>query len=133
MILAVDLGDRHVGMALGNPPEIPVHRYTTLDRKLKDALVEIAGIVEKEHVKTVIVGVPISLSGEETEQTYKSLAFLEQLTRKLHPDVEVESVDETLTSVEARRIISVEGGKPEDEHMEAARLMLVQYLHERNT
>jgi RNase H-fold protein (predicted Holliday junction resolvase) len=42
--------------------------------------------------------------------------------------VAIESVDETLTSVEAARQIRFEGGSQEDEHMEAARLMLESYL-----
>lgn len=128
MILSIDFGDRFIGLAAGQPPDVPVHRYGVIDCRQHDALTTIAEIVEKERVSLVLVGVPMGFSGEETQQTHKSLAFIEQLQMKLHPNVDIQSVDETLTSAQASRIIAVEGANKTDEHAEAARLMLVDYL-----
>lgn len=132
MILALDYGDRWIGLALGDPPHTPVHRYGVIDQKTTTATEHIRQIVLKEVVKKVLVGVPLSLEGNETEQTHKSLAFIEDLREGLSLGVEVVGVDETLTSVEARRVISYEGGNAEDEHAEAARLMLADYFKQRD-
>lgn len=85
-------------------------------------------MAQNEKAKKVLVGVPVSLSGKETEQTHKSLAFIEQLQAALGKEVSVESVDETLSTKEAQKMIAHDGSKPEDEHAEAARLILADYL-----
>lgn len=128
MILALDYGDRYIGLAAGQPPETPVHRRGTIDQKSESAIKQIQEIVLHEGIHTVLVGVPIGLAGEETEQTHKSLVFIEKLRESLSAEVDVEGVDETLTSVEAAQNISREGVGKEHEHAEAARLMLIDYI-----
>lgn len=130
MFLCLDYGDRYIGIAATDSEGKIPYRYGTIDQKMHSALHEIAQIVEKERIIKVLVGIPLSLEGNETEQTHKSLAFLEALRAKLGPNIEVEGVDETLTSVEAQRMIAHEGAKKEDEHAEAARLMLADYLRQ---
>ena len=56
------------------------------------------------------------------------IQFIEELKEALGPDVDIESVDETLTSVEAEKVLRFEGGKKGDQHAEAARIMLDDYL-----
>ncbi len=127
-ILCLDYGDRYIGVAVADITDKIALRHSTIDQSRSDALTEIKNITASVGVKKVLVGVPLSLEGGETEQTHKSLAFLEQLQKELGPAVEVESVDETLTSVEAERRIRAEGSALEDAHAEAARLMLADYL-----
>lgn len=116
-------------MAAAHPPDVPVHRLGVIDQKQENAIQKIQELVAQEHVSRILVGVPMGLGGDETEQTHKALAFMEQLRESLGLEVEVEGVDETLTSTEAARIVAAEGGKPEDEHAEAARLMLADFLN----
>lgn len=128
VIFCLDYGDRYIGVAAtDHMGEIP-YRYGTIDQKETEALEEVQHMVEEEGATKVLVGVPLSLEGNETEQTFKSLRFIEDLREALGPDVEIESVDETLTSVEAERVLRFEGGKKGDEHSEAARIMLDDYL-----
>lgn len=131
MIMCLDYGDRYIGIATTDPEERIAVRHSVIDQKKESALPRLKALVEKEEVERVLVGVPVSLSGNETEQTHKSLAFMERLREVLGNDVAVEDVDETLTSVEADRRIKAEGGQPDDAHMEAARIMLVAYLAEK--
>jgi len=128
MILAIDYGDRWIGLAAGDPPGTPVHRYGVIDQKNQDAVSGIQQIIAKEGVKRMLIGVPISLEGNETGQTHKTLEFVEKLRGVLDSTVDIETVDETLTSVEARRVLEHEGSDPDQEHAEAARLMLEDYL-----
>lgn len=130
MYLCLDYGDRYIGVAATDSEGRIPYRYGTIDQRMQKALHEIQQIVEKEKVIKILVGVPLSLEGNETEQTHKTLAFIELLRAEVGPMAEVETIDETLTSVEAARLIRYEGGKKEDEHAEAARLMLQDYLRQ---
>lgn len=127
-IICFDHGDRYVGVAVTDGEGTVALRHSVLDGKQVDSLKEAIQIATGEGAEQVLVGVPMSLAGEETEQTHKALAFIEQLRAALGAEVEIEGVDETLTSKEASQRIKAEMGKPEDEHAEAARLILVHYL-----
>lgn len=129
-ILCLDYGERYVGMAFAGEDRIAL-RSGVIDQKRQDVLDEVEMIVSEEDVKKILVGVPLNLAGEETAQTHVSLKFIEKLRERLGEGVEIEGADETLTSVEAGRIIQFEGGKPEDEHAEAARIILESYLNMR--
>ena len=133
MILCLDYGERYVGVAITDYDERLALRHSVIDQKKTDVFVVVKQLAGKEKVTKVLVGVPVSLSGRETQQTQVSLVFMQKLCEMLGSDVNVEGVDETLTSVEARQRIKVEGGKLEDEHTEAARLMLVDYLAKRQS
>lgn len=128
MILCLDYGDRHIGLAITDYEDKIALRYSTIDQKKEDALATIKNIVEKERVTTVLVGVPISLSGKESAQTRVSRQFIEKLQQALGDKIKIDEADETLTSVEAERHIRLEGGKSDESHAEAARIMLSDYL-----
>ena len=126
--LCLDYGERYVGVAITDVDGELALRHSVIDRKEDDVLDEVEAIVEEEDVSKIVVGVPRSLSGEESDQTHVSLAFIEDLRDRL-PSMPIEEADETFTSMEAERVIAGEGGKKEEAHAEAARLMLDGYLN----
>jgi len=126
--LCLDYGERYVGVAITDAEGKIALRRATIDQKDKDVWQEVGFLVEQEEVKKVLVGVPVSLSGGETAQTRASLTFLEKLQSVLGDKVAVEGVDEVFSSKEARRRLRAEGGNEGEEHMEAARLMLADYI-----
>lgn len=121
--MALDYGERYVGVALTDSDNRMALRHSVVDQKKQDIEKVLESLIEEEDVERVLVGVPLSLSGEETNQTHVSLQFIERM-RTLFEDVDIEGVDETLTSVEAERRIKSEGAKPIEAHAEAARMML---------
>lgn len=127
IILCLDHGERYVGVAITDVDGEIALRYGVIDRGEDDVLDEVEAIVEEEDVAKIVVGVPRSLSGEESEQTHASLSFMEDLRERL-PSMPVEEADETFTSLEAERTIRAEGGKKEEAHAEAARLILESFL-----
>ena len=129
MILSIDLGDRHVGLAATDADGRLTYRYGTIDRKAADALEEIRKVVEREKISTLVIGVPIGLEGNETMQTGKTRKFIEQLKAAL-PDMKIEEISEVLSSVEARANLKAEGGGEHLEHAEAARILLEDYLRD---
>lgn len=133
MILSVDYGERYVGLAATDADEKMAVRHSTIDQTKEDAIQKISDLVMREEASLVLVGVPISLSGKASAQTQVSLDFVDRLRRKIGPEIEVQPADETLTSVEAGRRVKAEGGRPEESHMEAARIILEDYLRAKSS
>lgn len=128
MYLCLDYGDRYIGVAGTDTDGTLPHRLGVIDQKLEDWQPKTRDMIRNNQTKKILVGLPIGLSGQETDQTRKTKDFVDQLRRSFGNEVEIATVDETLTSVEARRRLETEAGRPEDEHAEAARIMLEEYL-----
>lgn len=100
-ILALDVGDRRIGLAITDPlhltaqPLFTVHR-TTLPRDLKS----IASFIRRYEVTTLLVGNPLHADGRPSPQSEKTLAFAESLFAQ-HPTLEHILLDERLTTREA--------------------------------
>jgi len=126
IIMCLDYGDRYIGIALTDPDGRIALRHGMIDQKDEEALEKVPEIVAAEGVEKILVGVPLGLGGDETPQTHKTLAFMDGLRGVVK--VDVDGVDEVFTSKEARRLLRAEGGRLDEEHSEAARLMLEHYL-----
>ena len=84
----------------------------------------VAELVAREEAERVVVGLPITLAGEEGEQAKLSRAFADQLTELL--DVPVETYDERLTTRMADQ--SARSGARADRDSLAAAHLLESYL-----
>ena len=111
--IGLDVGDKTVGIAVSDPLGITAQGVTTLERIgiRKDTTRIVEMVVEKE-CDTVVVGLPLSLNGSDSEQTRKVRDFFTMLSNKLvsmgHKDVDVVWQDERLTTVQAEKIL-IEG------------------------
>ncbi len=130
VVLCIDYGERHVGLAITDMEGKIAVRHSVLDGKTDEVMKVVEEIVKQERVEKILVGVPVSLDGKETAQTHVSLNFMDDLRGWLNDDVEVKGVDETLTSVAAEQNLKAEGKGLEEEHAEAARIMLEDYLRQ---
>ncbi len=128
MIMAVDYGERYIGLAITDQEEAIAVRHSTVDQRKEAGLKKVMEIAQQERVGLVLVGLPVNLGGQDTQQTAVSRQFIQDLTTALGDKVVVEGADETLTSVEAERQIQWEGGSKNEAHAEAARLILQDYL-----
>lgn len=128
-VIALDIGGRYIGIAaLDHAGEI-TYRHSTIDRKEQDAFEVLQDICDTEDVDTIVAGVPYHVEdGSETEQTSITRAFITELKDRLTMPVDIVEIDETLTSQEARSRLRVEGAAVSEEHAEAARLLLAEYL-----
>lgn len=127
-ILAVDPGERRVGLAVSDPLGIIAQGLPTFDRKSDgDVFARIATLVLEYEVVCVVVGYPTALSGRKTDATARAEAFMAELRRRV--GVPVEPWDERLSSTEAGRILAghVRGDKKKIDRM-AAVLILQGYL-----
>jgi putative Holliday junction resolvase len=124
-VLGLDYGSARCGCALADPTGTIVTPIEAIpspaSRRGMDAL---AALVAEREVERVVVGLPLSLGGEESEQTRETRRFAARLVRRLGEEVPVEMYDERFTTRMAQRI---EGAAtPEDSR--AAAIMLEGWL-----
>jgi len=133
-LLALDLGDTRIGVALSDETETLASGLVTL-RSLgprKDAQ-QVAALVREHAVGEVVVGLPLRLDGSRGEEAEKVTAFVERLRRVLR--VPVGTRDERLTSVAAGERLAEAGvrGRARKARLDqaAACLVLQELLDER--
>lgn len=132
-VLAIDYGERRVGLALSNPETGFVSGLPTLDRRtLKDGGLRaaIAALVVEREVDRVLLGIPYSLDGSIGPAAENVLDFRDRLLLVIQ--VPIREWDERL-STEAARARLRELGYSEKEmrgklDQLSAVLMLEQYL-----
>lgn len=127
--LALDIGDRYIGVAATDHTDPIAYRYTTIDRRAVDVFTELSEVLVKTGATTVVVGVPYHVEdGSETNQTAKTREFIASLRTASSNLVNIIEVDETLTSREAKQTLQTEGADSSQEHAEAARIILQEFL-----
>ena len=102
-ILALDLGDARIGLALSDPLRITAQPIGYVRRVgQRKVLDQIRELVQHHDVERVVVGNPLLLSGEPGPRSREAEGFSAQLRKRLG-DVAVELWDERLTTVQAER------------------------------
>jgi putative Holliday junction resolvase len=110
-VLAVDLGRRHVGLAISDPSGTLARPLTTLtiadsDDVAAKVAAEIVRFTEDaDGLRAVVVGVPVRLDGTPNDETAYARAFVDRL--KATVDVPIVTADERLTSREAESRLAV--------------------------
>jgi putative holliday junction resolvase len=132
--MALDVGDRRIGVAVTDPMGWFARPLSVLTRVGPRAdMAAIAEIVAHWDVVRVVVGLPLLPSGDRGEQAEKSERFAAALEREL--TVPVELWDESYTTVEAEARRAARGVRPgrsaPEIDAEAAAVILEEWLAER--
>ena len=96
-ILGIDYGDKRVGLALAEMGSIAVPLKVVQNSGPEALLEEIREIINSEEVKSIVIGLPHSFSGNTNERLETTQAFVDFLKGSLN-DIGVSTVDEQLTS-----------------------------------
>ena len=108
--MGVDFGEVKIGIALSDPLKIISSPYLTINRKkTPDYISEIKKIVLEKEVESIVVGYPLTLSGNKSKQTQNTEKFINQLEIDL--DTMIFKCDERLSSQEAQRYMKEQGVK----------------------
>jgi len=132
-IMALDVGDSRIGVALSDPLEMLASPLTIIKRLNEASDVRsIVNLVNENKAGRLIVGLPLSLSGEAGMQAQKVKDFAEKLTSVF--SIPLEMVDERFSTVTAREYMR-ETGKKKDRFKKkddaiAAAVILQSYLDE---
>ena len=104
-VLALDYGSARCGCALSDPSGTIVTPIEVVPRPAtKRGFARLRELVREREVERVIVGLPLSLAGTDTEQTRETRAFASELSQRLGDGVPVEMHDERFTTRIAQRI-----------------------------
>ncbi|MCL5074575.1 MAG: Holliday junction resolvase RuvX [Chloroflexi bacterium] len=130
-LLGLDVGDRRIGVAVGDVVLSFARPVTVIQRvSLKRDLALIANLVQEYGIEAIVIGVPKHMKGTIGEQAEKALSFGEHLRQ--HLGIEVVFWDERLTTVAAEKMLIAAGVKRTERKKKidaaAAALMLQSYL-----
>ena len=133
-ILALDVGDRRIGLAITDPLGLTAQPLFTLHRtNLRADLKSIARFIRQHDVKTLIIGNPLNADGTPSPQSLKTLAFAQAL-KEAHPTLTHHLLDERLTTHEANTLLGTRTSRAsrlDQKHLidqVAATLILEAYL-----
>jgi putative holliday junction resolvase len=121
-ILALDHGTARCGCAVSDPSGTLAKPLPAVERPdTRRGVAAVVRLAEEHGVVRVVVGLPLTLAGEEGEQAVAARAFAERVAARL--SVPVELYDERLTTRLAER-----AGGAADADSRAAAHLLESYL-----
>src|SRR4030066_1338439 len=96
-ILALDVGDKRIGVAISDELEIAAHSLTTLHRiDHSSVFVTIKEIIEEYNVEEIVVGMPFMMNGTMGIQGEKVSRFVDELKNEV--TVPLRFMDERLST-----------------------------------
>ena len=107
-VMALDLGEKRIGVAISDPTRTIAQSYGVVQRTSRKAdYAEYGRIIAKEQVNLLVVGLPLSLAGDETQKS----AWVRDYTAEMaqHIDIPIEFWDEALTTVQAEASLRERG------------------------
>ncbi len=133
-VLALDIGDKRIGVAVSDTLGILATPLTILERQGEDKDVSsVIDLVKKLDAGQIVAGMPRSLNGRIGHQAQKVMAFVEILKRQT--EVPVVLRDESFTSLTAQQLMREAGTKKRKEKTHddaaAAAVLLQSYLEEK--
>lgn len=103
-VLALDYGSARCGVAISDPTGTLATPLDVVERPgTKKGMTRIVDLVAEREVERVVVGLPLGLSGRDTDQTREARRFAAALQRRLGRRIPVELEDERFTTALAQR------------------------------
>ncbi len=130
-ILAIDYGDRRVGLAISDELGIAAHGLPTIivQSSKQAANMVVATAVEKE-AELILVGLPLNMNGSFGVRVEATEIFCDLCRRRTK--IPVETFDERLSSLCARRALDLMNARPSKHKSSidrmAATIILQDYL-----
>lgn len=108
--IALDVGDKTIGVAVSDPLNITAQGITTIERVgiRKDAG-KVIDYIREYECDTVVIGLNKRLDGTDSPQTEKVYEFKKMLENKMRStglgNVKIDFYDERFTTVMAERVL----------------------------
>jgi putative Holliday junction resolvase len=119
-ILGIDYGTKRIGLALSDESHLIAGEFKILSPK--DFFEQIEEVVKDQDVGEIVIGLPLNMSGQDSEKTVEARAFGEKLEHLLNLPVHL--MDERLSSSMAQTI----SGSDTSLDSLAAQIILQNYL-----
>ncbi len=101
-ILALDVGDKRIGLAISDPLGTIAQPFMTIQNN-STCLENIARIVREKEIGEIVVGLPINMNGTPGPRAQEVREFARRVTEAI--DIAVVFIDERLTTVEAEKLM----------------------------
>ncbi len=129
--MALDVGERRIGVALSDPLGILATPFTTIQVRDDDSsIAEVLRLARENEVSEIVVGLPLSLDGRMGPQAKRSAYFARLLSERTN--IPVKTADERFSSAEAERLLRQSGVRPSENKARidaaAAAVILQSYL-----
>jgi len=129
-ILGLDYGDSRIGLAMSDPNKIIASPLYTIQNKGADKLkIKLDSIIVENDIESLVLGLPISMTGKDTIQTEKVREFSKFLECF---NIPINMQDERLSSLSAKKSLIEQNVKTgHNKHLidsTAAAIFLQQFL-----
>ena len=104
-VLALDYGERRIGVAISDPTATIAQPLPTLTRRAgkRAPVAKIIDIAAQNDVAEIVIGLPLTLAGDDSDWTRSVRDFASKLEQRT--GLPVHLMDERLTSVMAERAV----------------------------
>ena len=132
-ILAVDWGERRIGLALSDETQTLAQPLTTLTRRAgkRFPMAQLLDQITKNEVVSIIVGLPLNEDGAEGDAAHAARGLADAIKRRVG-ELEVNMWDERMTTARVLAAVREMGGSTRGRKAEvdamAAALLLQHYL-----
>ena len=105
-VLGLDYGDSRIGLALSDPLKMIASPLKTISNKSSEFIKKkLSDLIIDNDIELIVVGLPISLKGKETEQTKKVKLFIKKINCF---DIPIFTQDERLSSISAKKSLIIQ-------------------------
>ena len=109
-LIALDLGERRIGLAVSGPGGLVVPAGHLVRSKLAQDVQQVIAAAQDRQAQGIVVGVPYTLEGETGPSAKLALGFIRALRKET--TLAVHEMDERFTSVEAEGLLRESGVQP---------------------
>ncbi len=128
--LALDLGEKRIGIAAGSDESGLARPLTVIRRRSREEdFARLAALAAREHAEALVVGLPLNMDGSRGPQARWATGYAKALAKRL--DLPLYLWDERLTSEEAEALLA--GRRPRGAPLDdvAAAVILQDFLNAR--
>jgi len=103
-ILALDFGEKRIGVAVSDALNIIAQAVGTIERRgIKNDLKKIHELMREYDANRLIVGLPLNMNGTKGKSADFAIDFVNKIKKEIR--IEVEMIDERLTTAQGERIL----------------------------
>ena len=113
-LVALDLGERRIGLAVSGPRGMALPAGYIVRSKLAQDVQQVIASAQERQAQGIVVGIPYTLQGETGDSAKLARGFIRALRRALGDDgsLAIYEMDERFTSVEAEGLLRESGVQP---------------------
>ncbi len=126
-LIALDLGERRIGLAVSGPGGLVLPAGYIFRSKLTEDVQQVIEVAPERKAQGIVVGIPYTLEGETGPAAKLARGFIRALRKET--SLPVYEMDERYTSVEAEGLLRESGVQPSRERAtvdETAAVLILQ-------